>query len=126
MPAPILHKGLRHTVGHLVHIVAIRGGCAGSYPATRRCCVLLFIYKVMPALLLHKGLSFTVDHLVHTHATRGVVLVFPTNRPAYRSAIYPQGMKSRYGLEARLINSTEICTGCGITYRMCGGAYDPP
>ena len=45
----------------------------------------------------------TVGHLVHT---RWIVLtvIFPTTLLVYRSAIYPQGMTSKYGLGGRLGN----------------------
>ena len=36
MPSPVLHEGLRPTVGHLVHTTATRGGCTGGdiFPTT--------------------------------------------------------------------------------------------
>ena len=57
----------------------------------------------MPAPILHRDLWPTAGNLVHTIATRGDLLwIFPSTLLAYRSAIYPQGMKFKYGLGGRL------------------------
>ena len=53
--------------------------------------------------LYYKGLWPIVSHLVHTNATRGGCsdsIYFQLQ--VYCSAIYPQGMKSKYGLGGRL------------------------
>ena len=59
----------------------------------------------MPAPIYYIGTcGLLFGHLVHTITTRGrlVKVVFPTDLPVYRSAIYPQGMASKYGLGGRL------------------------
>ena len=48
-------------------------------------------------------LYFTPLYLVRTNATRGVVLtIFPATFQVYRSAIYTQGLTSKYALGGRL------------------------
>ena len=57
----------------------------------------------MPVPKLDKFLWPTVGHLVHTHAAQGGCTgIFPITLLVYRSAIYHQGMTSKYGLGGRL------------------------
>ena len=53
----------------------------------------------------------SVGHLVHTIAKQRVCTgIFSTTLYAYRSAIYPQGMAYKYGLEGKLPNHMKLGT----------------
>ena len=59
----------------------------------------------MPTPVLRNGVWPTVGLLVlYTGATRGGCIgsIFPTTLLVHRSAIYPQGLTSKYGLGGRL------------------------
>ena len=81
--------------------------------ATRRYCVLPYyiIHKSMPTPTL--GLAYCGPFCSHNCHTKGGSNIFQTTLPAYRRAIYPQGMTSENCLGGRLpCDLPLICALC--------------